>query len=78
VAHYYLPGLGRSAMSEARVESVNWAGVLTGVVAAVLAHGPRSRVMPIGFFTTLLVPLVLYPALRLTVLRAPGLRLRLD
>lgn len=71
VADYYLLGRGRAVTSDAPIESVNWAGVVTTVSAALLAHGPLSRSMPIEFFTALLVSLLLYPALRLTVLRAP-------
>jgi cytosine permease len=50
-------------------EEVNWAGVITTVVAAVLAHYVLNKIVPIQFFTSLAVTLVLYPALRLTVCR---------
>lgn len=50
-------------------EDCNWAGVLTTVVAAALAHYVLDKVVPIQFFTSLIVAFVLYPFLRLTVLR---------
>lgn len=50
-------------------EDVNWAGVITTVVAAVLAHYVLNKIVPIQFFTSLAVSFVLYPALRLTVFR---------
>ena len=44
---------------------VNWSGILTVVVAFVLAHYVLNKSMPIEFFTSLPISLVLYPILRL-------------
>ncbi len=52
-----------------RLESVNWAGVLTVVLAVLLSHYVLNRYIPVEFFSTLILCLVLYPALRLTVFR---------
>lgn len=50
-------------------EAVNWAGVITTVTAAVLAHYVLDRFVPVQFFTSLMVSIVLYPSLRFTVFR---------
>lgn len=47
-------------------ESINWAGVVTTVVASVLAHYVLNRVIPIQFFTSVVASALLYPALRKT------------
>ncbi len=52
-----------------QLESVNWAGVLTVVLAVLLSHYVLNRYIPVEFFSTLILCLVLYPALRLTVFR---------
>ena len=44
---------------------VNWSGILTVVVAFVLAHYVLNKAMPIEFFTSLPISVVLYPILRL-------------
>ncbi|MDM8354779.1 purine-cytosine permease family protein [Pandoraea communis] len=50
-------------------EDVNWAGVVTVVTGFVLAHYVLNRLVPIEFFTSLVVSFVLYPVLRLGALR---------
>lgn len=50
-------------------EDVNWAGVVTVVTGFVLAHYVFNRLVPIEFFTSLVVSFVLYPVLRLGALR---------
>ncbi|HEY0746549.1 MAG TPA: hypothetical protein VGD63_07615 [Steroidobacteraceae bacterium] len=45
-------------------ESVNWAGIVTILIAVWLAHFGLSHIMRIEFFTSLGVSLVLYPLLR--------------
>jgi len=50
-------------------EEVNWAGVVTVVVGFVLAHYVLNRIVPIEFFTSLLVSFIAYPVLRLGMLR---------
>lgn len=72
VADYYLLGRGRAAQAGQTIERVNWAGVITTLVAAYVAHGPLKPYVPIEFCGALLVSLLLYPALRLSVLRAPA------
>lgn len=59
--------LGRSeALS---TESVNWAGVITTVVATILAHFVLNKIVTIQFFTSLGVSVLLYPLLRLALFR---------
>ncbi|MEQ1954914.1 hypothetical protein [Mesorhizobium sp. CN2-181] len=53
-------------------ELVNWAGVVTTVVATILAHFVLNKIVTIQFFTSLGVSVILYPALRLSLFR-PGL-----
>jgi cytosine permease len=50
-------------------EAVNWAGVLTAIAAVLIAHYGLSRYVPVEFFSTLLICVVLYPALRMTVFK---------
>ena len=53
-------------------ESVNWAGVISVVVGAVVGSVlSETGVTPLGFVVSLVLVLVLYPILRLYVLRAP-------
>lgn len=68
VADYYLLGKGRTH-TEQPIESINWAGVITTVVAAVLSHYILKHQSPIEFFTALVVCIVLYPLLRLSIFR---------
>jgi cytosine permease len=79
VADYFitrplLNGRGIALLDEA--EPVNWAGVVSSVGAVLMAHLLLNHWVPMEFFSTLLICLVLYPALRLTVFRpsvnAPG------
>ena len=51
------------------VKARNITRVLTIVIAAALAHHVLDNVVPIQFFTSLIVAFVWYPFLRLTVLR---------
>jgi cytosine permease len=68
IADYLLvkPKLGVSVPVS---EEVNWAGVITVVAGFVLAHYVLNRIVPIEFFTSLLTSFVLYPVLRLGMLR---------
>ncbi|CAE6952075.1 hypothetical protein R69608_05877 [Paraburkholderia nemoris] len=52
-----------------RVEDVNWAGVVTTIVAVILSHYVLQRVVPVEAFATIVICLVLYPTLRLTVFK---------
>ncbi|WP_310625981.1 cytosine permease [Limnohabitans sp.] len=60
--------VNRSHASET-IEQINWSGVITCFVATVLAHYVLNRVIPIQFFTSVVVSAVLYPVLRTRVLR---------
>jgi len=48
---------------------VNWAGVVTLLVSAVMAHYVLVSIIPIHAITTLAVSMTLYPLLRTTVLK---------
>ncbi|WP_297914197.1 cytosine permease [Thiomonas sp.] len=63
-----LAGAGRAEAFE-RAESVNWAGVCTVIASVLLSHYVLNRYVPVEFFSTLVLCLLLYPALRLTVFR---------
>jgi len=69
IVDYFLVSRWLGTHSAAAPEDCNWAGVVTTVVAAVLAHYVLNKVVPIQFFTSVAVAFVLYPLLRLTVLR---------
>ncbi|QIL80780.1 purine-cytosine permease-like transporter [Diaphorobacter sp. HDW4A] len=60
------PRLGYSAPVG---EEINWAGVITVAVGFVLAHFVLQKYVPIEFFTSLVTSFVLYPALRISMLR---------
>ncbi|RKP43922.1 purine-cytosine permease family protein [Pararobbsia silviterrae] len=51
------------------IDVVNWAGVTTVVVASIAAHFVLSAYIPIQFVTTLVICAVLYPTLRLGLLK---------
>jgi len=73
VADFYIVRRRRAADPE-RVESVNWAGVVSVVVSSatggILAE---TGVTPLGFLVTLVLVLVLYPVLRRYVFTAQDL-----
>lgn len=50
-------------------ETVNWAGVLTVIASVLLSHYVLNRWIPIEFFSTLILCLLLYPVLRLAVFK---------
>ena len=54
------------------VENVNWAGVITLVVSAVMAHYVLVGWMPIQALSTLVISILLYPPLRIAVLKPRG------
>lgn len=71
IADYYIVRK-RTLADHSRVESVNVAGVTSIVVAVLLAVLLEStHVFPLGFLTSLVAVLVIYPILRTTVLK-PG------
>jgi cytosine permease len=61
-------GLGR-AIDPARVETVNWAGVIATVVAVAAAHYGLVRWIPVEFFSSFVIATLGYTALRTTVFR---------
>ena len=72
VADYYIvKTLLRKEPKEVPVEpeNVNWAGVVTLLVSAVMAHYVLASVVPIEAITTLILSITLYPLLRTTVLK---------
>ena len=50
-------------------ENVNWAGVITLLASAFIAHYVLASVIPIQAITTLIISITLYPLLRTTVLK---------
>ena len=48
-------------------EAVNWAGVLSTIVATVLAHYVLNTLIPIEFFSSLIISVLLYIGLRKTI-----------
>lgn len=68
IADYFFikPKLGAAQPAN---EEVNWAGVATVVVGFALAHYVLNQIVPIEFFTSLVTSFVVYPVLRLGMLR---------
>jgi cytosine permease len=50
-------------------EAVNWAGIISTLVAAVLAHYVLNSLIPVEFFTSLVVSVTLYVILRKSVFK---------
>ncbi|MEM5318462.1 cytosine permease [Paraburkholderia sp. JHI869] len=50
-------------------EDVNWAGVVTTIAAVVLSHYVLSKVIPVEAISVFVICVVVYPTLRLTVLK---------
>lgn len=71
ICDYFIvrPRLGQTDVSAHQPEMVNWSGVISVVVATILAHYVLNRYQPIEFFTSALTVLVLYPTLRLLAFR---------
>ncbi|MGE5701426.1 MAG: purine-cytosine permease family protein [Clostridia bacterium] len=71
IADYFLvrPKLGQQDTARFGAEAVNWSGVLSTVIGVVLAHYVLNKVMPIEFFTSLVVSGIVYPLLRLYVFK---------
>ncbi|RXT08033.1 cytosine permease [Ammoniphilus sp. CFH 90114] len=61
--------LGHENIKEFGADQVNWAGVLSTVVGFVLAHYVLNQIVPIEFFTSLIVSFAVYPILRLYVFK---------
>lgn len=74
IADYYIVRrfAAGSAVSSESVDSVNWAGVVSIVLASVVSFVlAQSKVFLLGFLLALVITLVLYPVLRMWVLK-PG------
>jgi len=72
VADYYIVKTFLRKESKAvpdQAENVNWAGVVTMLVSAFIAHYVLASVMPIQAITTLIISITLYSLLRTTVLK---------
>ncbi len=71
IADYYIVRKRQLNIEEEiqKNEIVNWAGVITVVLATVLAHYVLPSVIPIEFLTSLGVSLIGYPVLRLLVFK---------
>lgn len=69
IIDYYFVSPSVGVRSGDELETVNWAGVISTVAATVLAHYVLNKIIPIQFFSSLVVSIVLYPTLRLTVFR---------
>lgn len=71
IADYFIVRRCTPAMVK-EMEEVNWAGVISVVIAVIVGtlladHG----ITPLGFIISLIIVLILYPLLRVFVLRAP-------
>jgi purine-cytosine permease-like protein len=63
----------RTPVGPADLESVNWAGVVSVVLGAVIGGVlQETGVFTLGFLVALVIVLVLYPVLRSTVFRPRG------
>jgi cytosine permease len=73
MADYFIvrPRLGHQDISRFGAETVNWAGVVSLALAFVLAHYVLAALVPIEIFTAIGVSFLVYPLLRLYVLK-PG------
>ncbi len=73
ICDYFIvrPKLGETDISKHREEAVNWSGVISVVAATVLAHYVLNRYQPVEFFTSAITVFILYPTLRLVVMRKP-------
>jgi len=78
IADYFIVRKRHAAL-QTETEAVNWAGVISVVVAAVTGSVlSETGITPLGFVVSLVIVLVLYPILRLYVLRAPALSASTD
>ena len=69
IADFFIVRRGRAA-SDGRVEAVNWAGVSSVTASVVIGLWLTSQgVTQLGFLVSLVLVLVLYPAMRLHVVR---------
>jgi cytosine permease len=67
ISDYFIvrPKLDPSDIGAHCSDAINWSGVISIVVATILAHYVLNRYQPIEFFTSAVTVLILYPTLRL-------------
>jgi cytosine permease len=69
ITDYYVVSRRLGSNHRAEPELINWAGVITTIVATVLAHKILIKIIPIQMFTALGSGFVLYTLLRLTIFK---------
>ena len=70
IADFYIVARSRARDTSAEVEPVNWAGVLTLVIASTVAYALyRTGVFQYGFLASAVITVLLYPPLRMMVLK---------
>ncbi len=71
IADYFIvrPVLGQSDLERYGMDDINWAGVLTVCIGFVLAYYVLPSVIPIKAVTAILMSLVVYPLLRIYILK---------
>lgn len=71
ISDYFLvrPKLGQQNTKVFGADNVNWSGVISTILAVVLAHYVLNNIIPIEFFTSLFVSLIVYPLLRIYILK---------
>ncbi len=69
ICDYFIvrPRLGQTDISKHEEDIINWSGVISVIVATILAHYVLPQYSPIEFFTSATTVLVLYPLLRIFV-----------
>ena len=73
ICDYFIvrPRLGETDINAHVPDNVNWSGVISVVAATILAHYVLPGILPIEFLTSVLAVLILYPLLRLFIMK-PG------
>jgi cytosine permease len=70
IADFYIVARCRARDTSAEVEAVNWAGVVTLILASGIAYVLyRTGVFQYGFLASAVIAVAVYPPLRMTVLR---------
>lgn len=71
--YFVRPRLGEIDVGKHREEIINWSGVISVIVATVLAHYVLNRYQPVEFFTSAITVFILYPTLRLATHKKPDM-----
>lgn len=71
LADYFIvrPKLGHQDTAKYSMDYINWAGVLSTVFGFVMAHYVLNKWIPVEFFTSLIFSFIIYPLLRIYVLK---------